>query len=84
MIKVVFFVISRLFILLLAVFSTIPFMHNSITYNVYIKGLVKKVANMNVIHDVGNFKTFIPFMFLVTRFTVDSVEHSNLFIQYLL
>jgi hypothetical protein len=46
-------------------------MHNSISYDVYIKGFVKKVANMNAIHDVDNFRMFILFMFLVTRFTVD-------------
>ena len=84
MIKVVVFVISRLFILLLAVFSTIAFMHNSLSYDVYIKGLVEKVANMNVIHDVDRFKIFILFVFLITRFTVDSVEHNNLFNWYLL
>jgi hypothetical protein len=71
MLKAVVFVISKLFILLLAVFSTIPFMHNSISYDVYIKGFVEKVANMNVIHDVDNFKMFIPIMFLITRLTVD-------------
>ena len=84
MIKVVVFVISRLFILLLAVFSTIAFMHNSVSYDVYVKGLVEKVANMNVIHDVDSFKIFILFMFLITRFTVNSVEHDNLFNWYLL
>jgi hypothetical protein len=57
-------------------------MHNSISYDVYSKGVDEKVANMNVIHDVDNFKIFILFMFLVTRFTVDSFEHNNLFIQY--
>jgi len=51
-------------------------------YDVYIKGLVEKVANMNAIHDVDNFRMFILFMFTVTRFTVDSFEHNNLFIQY--
>jgi len=83
MINVVVFVISRLFILQLPVFSTVPFMHNSISYDVYIKGLVEKVTNMNVIH-VDNFKIFIIFTFLITRFTVYSFEHNNLFIQYLL
>jgi hypothetical protein len=78
MIKVVVFVISRLFILLLAVFSTFPFMHNSVSYDVYVRGLFKKVANMNVIHDVDSFKRFFLFVFLITRFTVDSVEHNNL------
>jgi hypothetical protein len=38
---------------------------------------------MNVIHDVDNFKMFIPIMFLITRLTVDWVEHINSFIQYL-
>ena len=71
MIKVVVFVISMLFILPLPVFSTVSFMHNSISYDVYSKGVDEKVANMNVIHDVDNFKIFILFMFLVTRFTVD-------------
>ena len=73
MINVVVFVISRLFILQLPVFSTVPFMHNSISYDVYIKGLVEKVTNMNVIH-VDNFKIFIIFTFLITRFTVDSFD----------
>ena len=41
-------------------------MQSSISYDVYIKGLVEKVVNVNVIHDVDNFKTFILFMFLVT------------------
>jgi len=70
--------------LLLAVFSTIPFMNKSISYDVYIIGLVEKVTNTNVIHDVDNFKIFILFGSLITRFTVDSVEHNNLFIQCLL
>ena len=59
-------------------------MHSSVSYDVYISGLVEKVANMKVIHDVDNFKIFILFMFLITRFTVYSFEHNNLFIQYLL
>jgi hypothetical protein len=84
MIKVVVFVISRLFILLLPVFSTIPFIHNSVSYDVYVRGLVEKVANMNVIHDVDSFKIFFLFVFLITRFTVDSAEHNNLLNYYLL
>jgi hypothetical protein len=71
MIKAVVFVISRLFTLLLPVFPTIPFMHSSISYDVYIKGFVEKVANMNVIHDADIFKIFIPLMLLITRLTVD-------------
>jgi hypothetical protein len=59
-------------------------MPNSISYDVYIKDLVEKVANMNVIHDVDNFKIFILFVFLITRFTVGSAEHITSFIQYLL
>jgi len=59
-------------------------MHSSVSYDVYIIGLVEKVTNTNVIHDVANFKIFILFVLLITRFTVDSAEHNNLFIQCLL
>jgi hypothetical protein len=76
MIKVVVIVLSRVFILLLAILSTIPLMQNFISYDVYIKGLVKKAANMSIMHNLDNFKISILIVFLIRIFIVDSAEHN--------